>query len=168
MLKLLQSHTFFFFGRERYSLHKCNDSDLKSMWCPPQAKKAKANNTSWMVQAWILSIVAMKAKQATVKPKPVSQLEKHACFLSTYKAWHKVGSAKQSQKEASIVKAKPTLSYKQTCYEALLLTQQLQSNQVKQQCCKRSLMQWAKARNAIKHQTSKFQCFVIALIQMLL
>ena len=22
----------------------------------------------------------MKAKQATVKPKPVSQLEKHACF----------------------------------------------------------------------------------------
>ena len=22
---------FFFFGRERYSLHKCNDSNLKSM-----------------------------------------------------------------------------------------------------------------------------------------
>ena len=30
--------------RDGYSLHKCNDSNLKTMSSPPQAKKAKANN----------------------------------------------------------------------------------------------------------------------------
>ena len=41
---------------------------------------------------------------------------------------------------APYAKARVCGALEQACYEALLLTQQLQSNQVKQQCCKRSLM----------------------------
>ena len=32
---------FFFFGREGYSLHKCNDNNLKSMCCPLQTVQSK-------------------------------------------------------------------------------------------------------------------------------
>ena len=64
----------------------------------------------------------MKAKQATVKPKPVSQLEKHAYFCPPTKHDTKLDQLNKAKREASIAKAKPTPSYKQACYEALLLT----------------------------------------------
>ena len=36
-----QDSTFFLIWRERYSLHECNDNNLKEMCCPLQAMKLK-------------------------------------------------------------------------------------------------------------------------------
>jgi hypothetical protein len=97
----------------------------------------------------------MKAKQATIHPELVTQLEIHACSCPPTMHDTKLDQLNKARVEvkASIAKAKPVPSHKASTF----LSPMSGLAPIKQQYCKQVLIVRAKVDHAIWRQTSKLQ-----------
>ena len=107
---------FFFFFLGGRDIHYTCATITTSRVCEVHSKPERQKLTTHLefAQAFILKGMAMKAKQATVKPKLVTQLERHARFCPPTLHNTKLDQLNKAheKRKASIVKAKPTLSCK--------------------------------------------------------
>ena len=110
------SSFFFFFFLGGRDIHYTCATITTSRVCEvhPKPERQKLTTHLEFAQAFILKGMAMKAKQATVKPKLVTQLERHARFCPPTLHNTKLDQLNKAheKRKASIVKAKPTLSCK--------------------------------------------------------